>query len=163
MRNLKVLKSYTLFSFLLMSLCILVGGEVSAQCNWKVAAAEGQGLNFVSSTAMVRYGTPHNFVEKEVSNGMGCTNVTFGDPCVGFHKLCWVCEEEMPSGSCWTIVASEHRVLSLSGTQTVRYGTATQYVEKTVTNGQKCNSITFGQDPAPGKRKQCSVCSGGGS
>jgi len=161
MMNLKSLKPYVLFSFLLMSLCVLVNNEASAQsgdCTWKVVAAEHQGLNMLPGPMMVRYGTPDNYVEKMVSPGMGCNNITFGDPHYGVHKLCWACEDMMPSSSCWTIVASEHRTISLPGTQMVRFGTATQYVEKMVTNGQKCNSLTFGSDPAPGKRKQCSTC-----
>ncbi len=159
MKDLKAFKSYSLFAFFLMSLCVLLSNEVSAQdCSWNNIAIEGETLN-LKSTQVVRYGTATQYVEKTVPSGTKCSNTVFGDPAPGAHKLCSICEDEAAL-SCWKIIAAEHQRLNLTGTQTVRFGTSTKYVEKEVPNGAKCNSATFGSDPAPGKRKQCSVCDG---
>ena len=158
MKNLKAFKMHGLFAFFLMSLCLVVGTEASAQCSWNVVAIEGQTLS-LSGTQVVRYGTNDSFVEQSVPAGTKCSNAVFGDPAPGAHKLCLVCQEDTPL-SCWKVISAEHQRLNLSGTQTVRYGTTTNYIEKTVANGARCNSATFGGDPAPGKRKQCSACSG---
>ncbi len=159
MKKLKVFKLHSLFAFLLMSLCMLFNNETSAQSascdNWTVIATEGQRLN-MSGTQMIRYGANGRFVEMTVPAGTRCVNTVFGDPAPGLHKLCSVCEEAR--SSCWKVVAAEHQRLNFSGTQVVRYGTSESFVEKTVSGSARCNNITFGGDPTPGVRKQCSVC-----
>ncbi|MDB5817310.1 MAG: glycosidase [Rhizobacter sp.] len=53
-----------------------------------------------------------------------------------------------------TLCASENGVCSFLGTRVVRYGTATQYVETTVSMSTACNNAVFG-DPAPNIYKSC--------
>ncbi|HET6554454.1 MAG TPA: hypothetical protein VFG49_13090, partial [Dyella sp.] len=54
----------------------------------------------------------------------------------------------------WTLCATENKTCVFSGTRQVKYGTATQYVTKTFTDGVACNNGVFG-DPAPGSAKAC--------
>lgn len=56
----------------------------------------------------------------------------------------------------WTWCATEGANCNFSGTQTVRYGTTTQTVDKVLSNGTVCTNAVFG-DPAPGVAKQCWV------
>ena len=45
----------------------------------------------------------------------------------------------------------------MSGTQTVRYGVDTRWVQKSVTNGGPCTNTFFGTDPAFGVVKSCQI------
>jgi hypothetical protein len=57
----------------------------------------------------------------------------------------------------WTVVAQEGATFTVSGTQTVRYGTDTRWVEKTVAGSGSCTNAYFGTDPAKGTVKVCQV------
>jgi hypothetical protein len=57
----------------------------------------------------------------------------------------------------WTKIAEEKTTFELSGTQTVRYGIDTRWVEKSITDFGYCHNWFFGNDPAPGVVKQCEV------
>ncbi len=54
----------------------------------------------------------------------------------------------------WVECASEYQTCSFAGTRTVRYGTATRHVTKSLTGGTYCGNYVFG-DPAPGALKTC--------
>jgi hypothetical protein len=54
----------------------------------------------------------------------------------------------------WTLCGTEGGVCSFPGTRTVRYGTATQFTEKTVSMSTACDNSVFG-DPHPYSYKSC--------
>ena len=57
----------------------------------------------------------------------------------------------------WTRIANEYQSFRVSGTKTVRYGSDTRWVTKSVTGSGKCTNAFFGRDPAPGVDKTCQV------
>ncbi|MBC7954707.1 MAG: PQQ-dependent sugar dehydrogenase [Cytophagales bacterium] len=57
----------------------------------------------------------------------------------------------------WTKIADEGQSFVVSGTQTVRYGVGTRWVQRTLTNGGQCTNAFFGSDPASGVFKSCQV------
>src|SRR5205823_3888644 len=59
----------------------------------------------------------------------------------------------------WTQIAWENQSFSVSGTQTVRYGTNGAWITKTVTGSGQCSNAFFGSDPAYGIGKVCQVSS----
>lgn len=59
----------------------------------------------------------------------------------------------VPAG--WTHVAAEGQSFSLGASQSVRYGSGTQWVEKTVSGAAQCTNDFFGSDPAVGVTKVC--------
>ena len=62
----------------------------------------------------------------------------------------------------WTVIATEGQAFNVSGTQTVRYGSGTRWITRTVTGGGSCTNAWFGNDPAYGVVKACAVASGPG-
>ncbi len=71
------------------------------------------------------------------------------------HALAVSSAEADPSG--WTTIATEGQHFSVTGTQTVRFGSGTAWVTKTVTDGGDCTNAAFGNDPAYGVVKSCQV------
>ncbi len=65
--------------------------------------------------------------------------------------------EELNSTATWTRIAGEKTTFTVSGTQTVRYGSGSRWVQKSVTSSGWCGSWFFGSDPAPGVVKSCEV------
>jgi hypothetical protein len=59
----------------------------------------------------------------------------------------------------WTQIAVENQSFTVSGTQTVRYGTGTTWIEQTVTGTGMCSNGYFGRDPLYGIVKACEVAS----
>lgn len=64
----------------------------------------------------------------------------------------------LQAATTYTWCASEGATCSFSGTRTVRYGTTTSSVDKTLSNGTPCSNAVFG-DPAYGSAKQCWLAS----
>jgi uncharacterized repeat protein (TIGR02543 family) len=62
----------------------------------------------------------------------------------------------------WTRIAVENASFTVNGTQTVRYGAGSSWVQRSVTNSGQCTNAFFGSDPAWGVLKSCEVLSGGG-
>lgn len=60
----------------------------------------------------------------------------------------------------WTKIADEKTSFTVSGTKTVRYGTDSRWVQKSVTGEGYCGNWFFGSDPASGVVKRCEVLSG---
>ncbi|MDB4989291.1 MAG: hypothetical protein JWN04_4469, partial [Myxococcaceae bacterium] len=56
--------------------------------------------------------------------------------------------------SSFTLCAGENEACSFSGTRVVRYGTATQFAEKTISMSTTCSNDVFG-DPIPYTYKSC--------
>ncbi|MDQ6680877.1 MAG: hypothetical protein M3Y67_07925, partial [Pseudomonadota bacterium] len=57
----------------------------------------------------------------------------------------------------WSKIADEGQNFSVSGTQTVRYGSGDYWIAKDVTSGGACTNAYFGTDPIVGTFKQCQV------
>ncbi len=71
--------------------------------------------------------------------------------------------EELDPTATWTRIASEKTTFTVSGTQTVRYGAGSRWVQKSVTSSGWCGNWFFGSDPAPGAVKSCEVLVSGTS
>ena len=136
----------------------------AAPVSWTWIASERQSFA-VSGTQTVRYGTGSSWVTRSVAGSGVCSNEFFGsDPAVGQGKHCEVASggsapstAPAPSTVTWTRIAGEWQSFTVAGTQTVRYGTGTSWVQRSVTNGGICNNDFFGSDPAVGLGKQCEV------
>ncbi|MFZ6643703.1 hypothetical protein ACO0LL_28525 [Undibacterium sp. TC4M20W] len=57
----------------------------------------------------------------------------------------------------WTWVADENKQFTLSGSKTVRYGSGTSWVTKTISGTATCSNEFFGSDPLPHVGKRCEV------
>jgi hypothetical protein len=66
-------------------------------------------------------------------------------------------EASLEAQGVWTKIADEKTRFTVSGTQTVRYGIDSSWVEKDVTEEGYCGNWFFGSDPARGRVKQCEV------
>jgi hypothetical protein len=120
----------------------------------------------VNGTQRVRYGSGSTWIERSVSGQGQCTNAFFGrDPLPGITKQCQVATQASspaPSASPapssgWVKVADEWRAFTVTGTQLVRYGSGSTWIEKTVSGRAQCTNAFFGRDPLPGVTKQCQV------
>lgn len=127
---------------------------------WQVVASEGQTFT-VTGTQTVRYGSGTSWITRVVTGGGTCSNSWFGnDPLVGVVKRCEVAVTA--ADTVWTVIATEGQAFNVSGTQTVRYGSGTRWITRTVTGGGSCTNAWFGNDPAYGVVKACAVASGPG-
>ncbi len=63
----------------------------------------------------------------------------------------------LESSAVWTKIADERTSFTVSGTQVVRYGIDSRWVEKTLTDEGYCGNAFFGRDPAKGIVKRCEV------
>ncbi len=57
----------------------------------------------------------------------------------------------------WTSAAREGQTFSVQGTQTVRYGAGTRWIQKSVSGKVNCSNAFFGSDPIVGTRKTCQL------
>ena len=122
---------------------------------WTTIANEGQAFS-VSGTQTVRYGAGSSFITQSVTGSGSCTNTYFGgDPIYGTAKVCQVSTAVATTN--WTKVATEGQSFSVSGTQTVRYGSGSTFVTMSVTSGGACTNAYFGTDPTPNVVKECDV------
>jgi Peptidase M66 len=133
---------------------------------WTRLATEGNGFT-VNGTQTVRYGSGNTWIERSITGGGQCTNAFFGnDPLFGVVKECQLASESAappppppPTGITWTRIAGENQAFTVSGTQTVRYGSGSTWIQRTVTNGGQCSNTFFGSDPLFGVVKECQVSS----
>ncbi len=123
---------------------------------WTQIASEGQNFT-VTGTQAVRYGSGSSWITKSVTNSGACTNAFFGsDPIVGVVKRCEVSGGAAPT---WSKIADEGQSFSVSGTQTVRYGSGSAWISRSVTANGQCSNAFFGSDPIVGVVKRCEVAS----
>jgi hypothetical protein len=66
-----------------------------------------------------------------------------------------------PATPTWTRIAGEGASFTVSGTQTVRYGAGSSWIQRSVTSSGQCTNAFFGSDPAWGVTKSCELLSGG--
>lgn len=64
------------------------------------------------------------------------------------------------AGTGWSTCAGEGGTCTVAGTQTVAYGSGTQWITKSVTGTIGCNTGAFGGDPLFGTGKACQVQAG---
>ena len=133
-----------------------LSGLAVAPPAWTFIASEGQSFS-VAGTQTVRYGSGSSWITRDVSASGSCTNAFFGsDPIVGVLKRCEV-SSAAPASSSWTRIAGEGQSFSVSGTQTVRYGSGSSWTTLNVTASGNCTNAFFGKDPIPGVVKECDV------
>ncbi len=133
---------------------------------WTRIAVESQAFT-VSGTQTVRYGSGNTWIERSITDGGECSNSFFGnDPLFGVVKECQLASDTAapppppsppPSGITWTRIAGENEAFTVSGTQTVRYGSGSTWIERSVTNDGQCSNTFFGRDPLFGVVKECQV------
>ena len=118
---------------------------------WLLCAKEGEACKF-RGVRTVRYGANGQYVTKEFTQGVECSNAVFGDPIPGVSKQC----EYGPEISVtWTKCANEGSTCKFSGMRQVRYGARNKFAEARSFSGEvECGNATFG-DPIPGVSKQC--------
>jgi len=124
---------------------------------WTRVAGEGQAFS-VSGTQVVRFGADTRWVQKNVTTSGQCTNTFFGsDPAYGVVKSCEAGATVVTASdpAPWTTIATEGQSFATSGTQTVRYGADTRWVQKAVTGTAQCSNTFFGVDPAQWVVKSC--------
>ncbi len=135
----------------------------TTNASWSALALEN-GSFTVTGTQTVRYGAGSAWVEKVVTGSGQCTNAFFGrDPLYGVVKACELQAVDNPppppppTVDTWTRIAAEGAAFTTSGTQTVRYGAGTTWIEKTVTGSAQCTNDFFGRDPVFMVVKSCEV------
>lgn len=114
----------------------------------------------VSGTQLVRYGSGTTWIAKSVTNGGQCTNQYFGvDPAPATYKRCEVLVSTTaaaPAGT-YTHLAYERYPFSVTGTQTVRFGSGSTWISRSVTGSGQCTNQFFGKDPLPAVYKRCEL------
>jgi len=142
--------------------CEVMVSAVSPPAAWTKVADEGQVFN-VAGAQTVRYGSGTAWVTRNVVDSGECTNSFFGtDPLYGVVKQCEVsASSTAPPPPGWTQIATEGQLFSVAGTQTVRYGTGSAWLTRSVTNNGECSNTFFGADPAFGIVKRCEVAASG--
>lgn len=131
---------------------------LSSPSGWTTIATEGQDFS-VSGTQTVRYGAGSSWITRSVTGGGTCSNAWFGnDPAFGIVKQCQVAGSAAPG---WTKIADENQNFTVSGTQTVRYGSGSSWIQQSVTGSGTCSNAWFGGDPLFGVVKECDVASSG--
>jgi len=124
---------------------------------WTKIADEGQAFT-VSGTQTVRYGHAPYWITATVTNEGSCTNAFFAtDPIVGTVKQCEVLASAGSPPAAWTRIAGEGQSFNVAGAQTVRYGSGSAWVTRTVVDYGECTNSFFGRDPLYGVVKQCEV------
>ncbi|MES2944885.1 MAG: DUF1996 domain-containing protein [Pseudomonadota bacterium] len=61
----------------------------------------------------------------------------------------------------WSFVARQGLSFTVNATQTVRFGTGTNWISKSVSGTGMCSSDFFGKNPTPGLTKMCQVLASG--
>ncbi len=133
-----------------------VSGSGAPVSGWSQIASEDQSFS-VNGTQTVRYGSGTAWITLSVTNGGTCSNAFFGgDPLFGVVKHCDV---STGSSAVWSFIAVEGQSFSVNGTQSVRYGSGSSWITRSVTGGGQCTNEYFGSDPLYGVGKQCQVAS----
>jgi hypothetical protein len=121
--------------------------------------AEENGFCVVPYPTVVRYGTGGRYHALQVTGGVYCGNVVFGDPYVGARKHC---DFQSAGFAAPTpaqrarYCASEGEFCSFTGTAQVIYRAGDRAASGVFFNGAYCGNQVFG-DPAVGARKSCYV------
>lgn len=138
---------------------------------WQMCAVEGDTCR-VSDTTIVRFGREGNYNYRQADREVPCLTRVFGDPAEGAVKLCEANTipveravarrpdpDEIPplNDALWKDCSGEGQICNFRGGEHVRYGANGVFKVLYMTNGLRCDSNTFGGDPARGTTKRCSV------
>lgn len=141
--------------------------EVQPAGQWLLCAREGEYCR-LPGPSRVRYGANNRHVERSESQGLPCSNASFGDPAPDIAKLC----EYMPASAAlpapviggpqlglasWQPCALEGGSCQVSGPSLLRYGASGHYAYRETGAAMPCSNASFGGDPAPGQAKQCQL------
>ena len=131
---------------------------LDAGATWTTVASEGQTFS-VAGTQTIRYGAGSSWVSMQVTGSGACSNAAFGsDPAYGVVKQCQVAGTGGATNpTTWSRIAVEGAAFNVSGTQTVRFGSGSSWITRTVTSSGSCTNAFFGNDPIFGVVKQCDV------
>ena len=155
-REAVLLRSRGLLPLLPLLASVLTATAVADTAGWTGVASEGQSFS-IGGTQVVRYGADTRWVQKSVSGSATCTNAFFGsDPAWGVVKSCQA-QGAAATTATWTRIAGEGQAFTVSGTQTVRYGTGSAWIQKSVTTSGTCSNGFFGSDPKWGVVKSCEL------
>ena len=160
----------TLGAAFLISGCGGGGGSTSTPSNkflaeavavtWSALANEGADFT-VDGTQTVRFGGGTAWVQRSVTSSGSCTTGFFGaDPIPGVVKQCELSSTAAPAPEpvpTWRPLVNEGADFTVDGTQTVRYGSDTAWVQRSVTTSGSCTNDFFGTDPIPGTAKRCEL------
>lgn len=124
---------------------------------WTLVANEDESFT-INGTKTVRFGSGSSWITKDITGTAACTNAYFGiDPAYGVYKRCEV--SGVPPTSSWVNIASEDQNFTVTGSQTVRYGSGSSWITRTVTGSGACTNSFFGGDPIYGVYKSCQIAS----
>jgi subtilisin family serine protease len=160
--SIKQLRLSTPLSRISKAICLtaLLTTGHAATAAWTQVAVEGKTYP-VSGVQKFRYGANGAWVEKTLTSGtLECTNTFFeGDPLRGVVKACELesAVPPPPPTGAWTKVAAEGQSYNLTGTQKVRYGAGSNWVENTLSGTVQCTNAFFERDPIVGVVKSCEV------
>ncbi len=65
-----------------------------------------------------------------------------------------------PPAVTWTKIANEGESFNVTANSTVRFGSGSSWVQKTVSGAGACTIVFFGNDPKPGTFKECDLTGG---
>ena len=127
---------------------LLAAGNSTQDCRvWRAFAPLGMGQNAQMSWSGTT-SAPNVSVRASTSVPSSCSGTTAPAPAPA--------PAPSTTGSV-TQCAKEGGSCTVPSSTTVRYGTATRYVTKTMSGTFRCANSVFGKDPAPGVLKACSV------
>jgi hypothetical protein len=66
-------------------------------------------------------------------------------------------ETALATADVWTFIANEWQSFQVTGTQTVRYGQGSTWIQRSVSNSGQCTNGFFGTDPLFGVVKRCEL------
>jgi hypothetical protein len=126
---------------------------------WSFIANENESFQ-VNGTQTVRYGQGSAWIQRSVTGSGQCSNAFFGsDPALYMVKRCEVLSSAPPPTEVWSFIANENESFQVNGTQTVRFGQGSTWIQRSVTGSGECSNAFFGSDPALYVVKRCELLS----
>jgi hypothetical protein len=133
-------------------LLALAGADAAAQST--TCAREGAYCDF-EGRREVFYGSGNQWVSRNFSDGVKCTNEMFGrDPAPGTAKTCQL-KPITSAAPKWVNCAREGAMCAFDGRKEVAYGSGNKWFVTIFNGGVKCSSESFLGDPSPGVAKTC--------
>jgi hypothetical protein len=127
---------------------VVVNGSCGTSANQTLATAPTTNLCATGTASSVTSGTSYTW-SCSGGSGVSCSS----------NKVVAV----SAATSSWVFVIRENSSFTLVGTQTVRYGSGSSWIQKTLSGTVQCTNTFFGSDPLFGIGKQCEVLTSNGS
>lgn len=153
------------FKQLVSAVCLMCCVFAAQAADWpngyvKCANEHGTCASNTNAARTVSYGARDQWVMKQFSGSISCTNEAFGkDPLPGVGKFCANApppsSATVPAG--YTKCSNEYETCAPGGANArmVAYGAQDKWVMKAMTGPLRCTNETFGTDPKPGIVKAC--------